>query len=178
MNPLLGAALGLVLAGPLGAVLGGAAPWAVTWLRQRRVRDADTRLVLLLLLVEIRSGASVLAALQRVSAALPGHGDLRRVSRMATIFGLTAALDSAGALRGLVAQLARAQRSGAPLADTLRRLLEQDLAEDRSRRLAKARSLPVRLMVPVALLMLPGLVLLLYAPSLLSVLDDLTGGLP
>ncbi|MFQ5523597.1 MAG: type II secretion system F family protein [Acidimicrobiia bacterium] len=178
MSSLVGAAVGLALAGPLGAALGGAAPWLAVWFHRRRNRSDETRLVLLILLVEVRSGASVLAALQRASTALPTHEDLRRVARMATVFGLVAALDSAGDLRSVVAQMARAQRSGAPLAATLRRLLEHDLAEDRARRLARARSLPVRLMVPVALLMLPGLVLLLYAPGLLSVLGDLTGGLP
>ena len=33
-------------------------------------------------------------------------------------------------------------------------------------------------MVPVTLLMLPGLVLLLYAPSLIAVFEELVGGLP
>jgi hypothetical protein len=54
-------------------------------------------------------------------------------------------------------------------------MLEQSLAEERTRRLARARSLPVRLMVPVTLFMLPGLVLMLYAPSLFQLFDELTG---
>jgi hypothetical protein len=35
--------------------------------------------------------------------------------------------------------------------------------------------LPVKLMLPVTLLMLPGLVLLLYGPSLLGMFSELTG---
>jgi hypothetical protein len=41
--------------------------------------------------------------------------------------------------------------------------------------LVKARSLPVKLMVPITLLMLPGLVLVIYAPTLFGLFSDLTG---
>jgi hypothetical protein len=54
-------------------------------------------------------------------------------------------------------------------------MLENELAADRARRVARARTLPVRLMIPLTLLMLPGLILLLYAPSLLAMFEDLTG---
>jgi hypothetical protein len=54
-------------------------------------------------------------------------------------------------------------------------MLEVRLAADKASRIARARTLPVRLMIPVTLLMLPGLILLLYAPSLLAMFDDLTG---
>lgn len=171
-----GASVGLIVAGPFGAIVGGALPFAVARIRAKRVKPPVTRLVLLLLLVELRSGLSVLAALQHVSASLPDHKDLRRVSRVATVSGLTASISHGGPdLRQVVAQLARSQRSGGSLSSTVRHLLEQDLAEERTRRLAKARSLPVRLMLPVTLLMLPGLVLMLYAPSLIGLFDDLTG---
>jgi hypothetical protein len=56
--------------------------------------------------------------------------------------------------------------------------MDEDLARERAKRLAKARSLPVRLMIPLTLLVLPGLVLLLYAPSLVQLFDDLTGAWP
>lgn len=134
------------------------------------------RLVLLLLLVEIRSGLSVLAALQRVSHGLKTDHELNRITRVATVAGLTSALNEASPrLRPVIAQLARAQRSGSSLSSTIRTMLEQDLASERADRLAKARSLPVRLMIPVTLLMLPGLVLMLYAPALLRLFGDLVG---
>lgn len=179
MSALVGGAVGLMLAGPFGALGGLVIPLAIRRLRSRPDPDPPARLVLLLLLVEIRSGLSVLAALQRVSRALPDYGDLRRVARVATVSGLTVSMAYAGpSLRPIVAQLARSQHSGGALASTIRRLMEEDLARERARRLARARSLPVRLMIPLTLLVLPGLVLLLYAPSLIQLFDDLTGAWP
>ncbi|MGH8944581.1 MAG: hypothetical protein ACRDVL_00335 [Acidimicrobiia bacterium] len=170
------ASAGLVVAGPLGAMVGAALPWLASLLSRKRVRQPHTRLVLVILLVEVRSGVSILAALQAAAALLPDHRDLRRAARVATVSGLTSALSVASAdLRPVLAQLARAQISGASISGTLRAMLEQDLARERAERIAVARSLPVRLMIPVTLLMLPGLVLLLYAPSLLRLFQDLTG---
>ncbi len=176
---LVGASVGLAVAGPLGAIL--LAGGTLAWRRLRGLRRPQVpgRLVMLLLLVELRSGLSALAALQEVARALPAHEELNRVARLATVSGITAAIADAGPdLRPVMAQLARSQRSGGSLASTVRRLLDQDLAAERSRRLAKARSLPVRLMIPVTLLMLPGLVLLLYAPALLGLFNDLVGYWP
>lgn len=145
--------------------------------RRGRSEPPSIRVVLILLLVELRSGQSVLAAIQGASRALPEHEGLSSVARMASVGGLTAAVSYAPqGLRPVVAQLARAQRSGSSLSETVRRLIEDDLAEERARRLSRARSLPTRLMVPVTLLMLPGLVVLLYAPSLLGLYRDLLGG--
>ena len=131
---------------------------------------------MLLLLVELRSGRSVLASLISVAETLPGYQSLRKVARVALVEGLDAAIPHADQrLRPVIAQLGRAQRSGASLSGAIRRMLENGLAEDRARRIARARALPIRLMVPVTLLMLPGLVLFLYAPSLLASFEDLTG---
>ncbi|HEX6947645.1 MAG TPA: type II secretion system F family protein [Acidimicrobiia bacterium] len=142
-------------------------------------RPVPLRLVLIVILIEIRSGRSVLASLQAASARLPEHADLARAARLASVAGLSASVAVAPRdLRPLLAQLARAQRSGASLAGTVRRLIDDDLAEERTERLARARSLPARLMIPVTLLMLPGVVLLVYAPSLIAVFEDLVGGLP
>jgi hypothetical protein len=117
----------------------------------------------------------VLSALQGVSAVLP-HPELKKLARLATVTGLRAAVESAPPeYVPILGHLARAQRSGASLGVTVRRLLEQDLTADRSLRLARSRSLPARLMIPVTLLMLPGTVLMLYAPSLLSIFDELSG---
>lgn len=176
MSSVVSGSLGLIVAGPLGAVVGGLLPIAWRHLTRRREREIPKTLVLLLLLVELRSGLSVLAALTGASDALPGYRALRTVARVARVSGLVAALPHADdRLRPVVAQLARAQRSGASLSGAVRRMLESELAEERSRRIARARTLPVRLMVPVTLLMLPGLILLLYAPSLLVMFEDLTG---
>jgi hypothetical protein len=176
MASIIGGAVGVVIAGPLGAALGAVIPHMLRRVRERPAPDPAITLVLLLLLVQLRSGLSVLASLVEVSDALPGYRSLRTVARVARVSGLMVALPHADdELRPVVAQLSRAQRSGASLTGSVRRMLEERLAADRARRIARARTLPVRLMIPVTLLMLPGLILLLYAPSLLAMFEDLTG---
>jgi hypothetical protein len=131
-----------------------------------------------MLLVELRSGRSALGALQTVAAAWPAHTELARAVRIATISGLTNSVAVAGGeMRSVLSQLARAQRSGAPLADTVRAMIEADISAEKARRMARARTLPVRLMIPLTLLLLPGLVLLFYAPSMLRLFDELSGPL-
>ncbi|HEY7469943.1 MAG TPA: hypothetical protein VIC07_10500 [Acidimicrobiia bacterium] len=170
---------GLVVAGPPGALLGLAANWALPKMRRFRRRERPIRPILLVLLVELRSGRSVLAALQSAAAAFPSDPDLAVASRVATMAGVTAAAGMVGTrLRSLVSQLARAQRSGASLADTVRAAIEADILAEKTARLASARTLPVRLMIPITLLLLPGLVLLFYAPSMLRLFDELSAPLP
>ena len=166
-----------LVAGPIGTVLalGGL---AVSRFRRKRVEPLPLRLVLIVLLLEVRSGRSVLAALHAASERVSDAPELVRLARVSKISGPEAAIGSAGPqMRPVLAQLVRAQRSGASLDGTIRRMLDESLAEERADQLAKARSLPVRLMLPVTLLMLPGLVLLLYAPSIIHLFDDLTGAL-
>ena len=179
MKLVLAASVGVVVAGPVGGLLAGLAPFVWSKLSaRRRAPDPSINLILLLLLVQLRSGLSVLAALIEVSEAVPRYESLRRVARVARVSGLVASIPYADdSLRPVVAQLARAQHSGASLGGAVRRLLETGLAADRSRRIATARTLPVRLMIPVTLLMLPGLILMLYAPSLLGMFGELTGAL-
>jgi pilus assembly protein TadC len=113
-----------------------------------------------------------------VAAAWPAHTELARAVRIATISGLTNSVAVAGGeMRSVLSQLARAQRSGAPLADTVRAMIEADISAEKARRMARARTLPVRLMIPLTLLLLPGLVLLFYAPSMLRLFDELSGPL-
>lgn len=144
----------------------------------RSVEPPKVSLVLLLLLVELRSGLSVLAALGNVVGALPSDKALARVYGVARVDGLTAAVEHGDSrLKPIVSQLARSQVSGASLTGVVRRMIDTDLQTMRTEKIARARALPVKLMVPVTLLMLPGLVLMLYAPSLLAMFEDLTGGL-
>ena len=146
-------------------------------LRQRRLRSRERSLrpVLIVLLVELRSGSSALGALQAVARVFSDRPELVRAARVATIAGLTAAVDlTDGVTRSMVSQLARAQRSGASLSDTVRSMIDADISAERSRLVARARTLPVRLMIPISLLVLPGLVLLFYAPSLLLLFEQLS----
>jgi hypothetical protein len=176
MASIIGGSVGIVIAGPMGAAIGAVIPHVWRRVRERPAPNPPITLVLLLLLVQLRSGLSVLASLVEVSDALPEYRSLRTVARVARVSGLVVALPYGDdELRPVVAQLARAQRSGASLSGSVRRMLEERLAADRARRIARARTLPVRLMIPVTLLMLPGLILALYAPSLLAMFEDLTG---
>lgn len=170
--------VGLALAGPPGALL-GVGVHGVVLLRSRfRRSPAALRPILIVLLVELRSGRSVLGALQTVAEMFPDQRDLVLAARVATISGLTeAVVVMKGELRGVLSQLARAQRSGAALAGTVRSMIEADIAAEKAQRVARSRSLPVRLMIPITLLLLPGLVLLFYAPSMLRLFEELSGPL-
>lgn len=172
------ASVGLAVAGTPGALLGlGLRGLMLLRIRLRRPAE-PIRPILLLLLVELRSGRSALGALQAVAGLFPNHRDLRLAARVATISGLADALHSSkGDMRVVLAQLARAQKSGAPLADTVRSMIETDIAAEKARRVARARTLPVRLMIPITLLLLPGLILLFYAPSMLRLFEELSGPL-
>ena len=171
-------AVGLVVAGLLGAVL-GICLHAGFRLRSRLQKQPSLlRPILIVLLVELRSGRSVLGALQTVGSSFPEHSELRLAARVATISGLReASLLMTGEMKGVLSQLARAQVSGAALGDTVRSMIEADIAAEKARRVTRSRSLPVRLMLPITLLLLPGLVLLIYAPSMLGLFQDLSGPL-
>lgn len=172
------ASVGLAVGGVPGA-LAGVGVHGLISLRHRSLRrEQPLRPILILLLVELRSGRSSLGALQAVAAAFPEHRHLVLASRVATISGLTHAVAvTHGEMRRVVSQLARAQRSGAALADTVRSMIESDIAADKARRVARARTLPIRLMIPITLLLLPGLVLIFYAPAILRLFEELSGPL-
>lgn len=174
MSFLIAAAMGLTFGGPLVAVL---LPLVIVAVRRyrNRPREVPVRPVLLLVLVELRAGRSVLSALQAASAAFPQHAGLSHAARVASVSGLPAAVEAApGEMGRLVSQLARCQRSGSPAADTVRSMLESDIGAERTRRIERARGLPIRLMIPMALLVLPGMILLLYAPTLIRMWQDMS----
>lgn len=174
----LAASIGLVVAGMPGLVVATVVLGAVAARRRLRRRPGLIRPILIVLLVEIRSGRSVLGALQEVATIFPEDPEIILAARVATISGLTTAVAVArGEIRGVLAQLARSQQSGAALGDVVRGMIEADIAADKARRVARSRTLPVRLMIPITLLLLPGMVLLLYAPSLLRLFEDLSGPL-
>ena len=178
MRPVLLASVGLAAAGLPGALLGLGAEVVLRLSALRRRPQPPIRPVLLLMLVELKSGRSGLGALQAVAAAFPEHRELVLSARVATISGLSDAVAlSRGALQLALSQLARAQKSGAPLANTVRAMIEADISAEKTARIARARTLPVRLMVPITLLLLPGLVLLFYAPSMLRLFEELSGPL-
>ncbi|HEY6628962.1 MAG TPA: hypothetical protein VI193_08260 [Acidimicrobiia bacterium] len=175
MIPIVLGSAGLVVGGP-GLALALATAAKMHSMRRRRPGSPPIRPVLLVLLVELRAGRSTLAALQQAALVFPTHHQLNLAARVATVKGLTSTVDECrGEVRRLVAQLARAQKSGSAVADAVRAMLDADIAAERSRRLERARSLPIRLIIPITLFVLPGLVLLLYAPSLLRLFSEISG---
>jgi hypothetical protein len=176
VKSLIAASVGLAIGGPFGGIAGAVAPLVWARFANRKEPEPPLSLVLLLLLVSLRSGMSVLAALIEVAQTVPEYKNVSVVARVARVSGLVGAVSVADErMRPVVAQLARAQRSGASLTGAVVRILESDLAAEKTRRVARARTLPIRLMIPVTLLMLPGLILFMYAPSLLAMFERLTG---
>src|SRR5690606_16180536 len=90
---------------------------------------------------------------------------VRRVVRSARTDGWGPALIAATELGSLAPALARAHTSGAPLAQTLEAHLTAHTAERVAAALERARTAPVRLMVPLALLLLPGFTALVVGPT-------------
>lgn len=167
-------AAGLALGGP-GLVFAVCVGLGIARLARRRRPRPALRPVLLVMLVELRSGFSALAALQGAARHFPEDAELTRIARVATIGGIVAAAGSTtGRLAVLLAQLARAQRSGSPVAGTVRALLDADIAAERAQRIERARSLPIRLMIPLTLFVLPGMILMLYAPALIATFDSMS----
>ena len=76
------------------------------------------------------------------------------------------------ALAPVLALLAASERSGAPVAAQLRRLAAQLRAQGRRRAMARARTVPVRLLFPLVFLVLPAFLLLTVAPVVLASLPD------
>ena len=88
--------------------------------------------------------------------------------------GAAAAMSGAGGAAGrLYVLIGRAMASGAPVLAAVERYGEERRAEDRAAREAALRRLPVLLAFPLALLILPGFVLLVVAPALAGALERL-----
>ena len=182
-RPLVAAAAMVTWLQPLVGVAGLGAAFLVRWrnrLHRRRVSreaaQADVALLAELVGVALTAGLSLHAAL---ATARPYLGweltdEIDGVLRRARGSGLGAVLsESEGAGQDLYRMAARAVSTGAPLVAAVDGFVHERLSGERAARLAEARRLPVRLMVPLALLILPGFVLMTLAPALASTLDRL-----
>lgn len=129
-----------------------------------------------LLSIATAAGLPLATALEVVVDELSGDVQLgvRRVVRSARTVGLTAALLEAADLGSIAPALARAHSTGSPLSQTLDAHLTAHGAERVSRALEAARTAPVRVMVPLALLLLPGFTALVVGPTLLDHVIDVT----
>lgn len=159
----------------LMSMVAGTALWGRARLaaRRRAARRASGDLALLgeLVLVGLTAGLGLSAALELAAGevAAPLSAELRAVLRRSKRCGLAAALAGAdGYGRRLYLLLARAAQSGAATADAVAAFVHEQRDAERSRRLEEARRLPVRLMVPLALLILPGFVILTVGPTMVA----------
>jgi len=168
----------------------GAGLFAVVWLAAdrieppgvRREREAVRRElphVVRLFAITLDSGASVPSALERVSLALPGPGsEALRVSRARLALGVPpeqvwSELGSQPGLESLGRALARADSSGVPVADAVRRLGD-DLAMQRRLEVEdRARTIGIRAALPLGLCLLPSFLAIGIVPVIVAALESL-----
>ena len=133
-----------------------------------------------LLLICSTGGLPLVTALEMAAGQLPAPlaDHIHEVLRRARQVGLAEALStSSPLLRPLGLQLARSVVSGAPLQGALAGYLDELRGRHRASALQRARRLPVLLVIPLALLILPGFVLITVGPSVVSAFGRLLGPL-
>jgi hypothetical protein len=105
-------------------------------------------------------------------------GEVRTVLRAARHQSLAVALSGAEGTTGrLFAALAGAQATGASSIRAVAAFVDEDRSVRKARAAEAAQRLPVKLTVPLALLILPGFVLLTFGPTVISTVQRLLGPL-
>lgn len=155
----------------VAAVLLGAGIWIlVRRVLRPNAREDDEALIAELAALGLTAGLTFSAAVEAATAAVPGESSarLRRAGRLHADPTNVPSGDP-----GLLLVARRALATGAPLAPAVSGYATALRSEERSRRLAAARRLPVKLLFPLALLILPGFLLLTVGPALLGSLERL-----
>ncbi len=149
-------------------------------LRSRRIAgetaETDVGLLADLVALGLRAGLSLRQAFDRAAPELaPELGaEVRNVVAATDERGTSAALaESTGRAERLYRIAARAAATGAPLADAVEAFAAERRHADHARAVEAARRLPVRMLLPLALLILPGFVILAVGPALLEALERL-----
>jgi tight adherence protein C len=169
-------AAGLALASFANLLLGVAAAVAVTvWWVGRRRRDpvehsGDDALLADLTVLGLSAGLTFPAAAEAAAGAVDGDASARllRALRLRNAVDANAAADPA-----LMVVARRALSTGAPLIPAVSAFAARLRDEERSRQLSAARRLPVKLLFPLALLILPGFLVLTIGPAVLGSLERL-----
>ena len=141
--------------------------------RRRDDRQADRDVAVLArgMYVAVSAGLSVTAALSVASIGLSRviEEEVRALIRAARREGMALALAEApGRCGKLFGLLARAQSTGASVADAIAGYVDEQRESHRLEVTEAARRLPIKLTVPLALLILPGFVVLTVGPSVLE----------
>ena len=169
-------AAGVFMAFMLSPILGigaslGVGVWAVTRRRSRSSDPGDDEAALAeLTALGLSAGLTFSAAANAAATAVPGKASLR-LRRALRVGGGTdgnTADDD-----GLMIVVRRALSTGAPLQPAVSGYATTLRNEERSRELNAARRLPVKLLFPLALLILPGFLILTIGPAVLGSLDRL-----
>lgn len=175
MRRIVAGACGVIVAGLAGGVAAVAAVELLPRLQRRRWSVPDGIEVAARLLVLVGTGLPLMAAVEM--AAVTGRG-METVARRTRRLGAAAALASAGGpLAPLFHRLADAAASGSPPEAALRSYIDVERRRRQSEAVERARRLPVRLMVPMTLLVLPGFVLMVYGPAFIDLVASLLGSL-
>ena len=151
------------------------------WTKQRaesQQAEADLALLARVLLIGLSAGLSLHAAF---TAARPHLGrlvgeEVDRLLRESARVGLAESLRShRGKLSRLGLLLGRAHTTGASVTQAVAGYVDELRGENRAATLEAARRLPVKLTIPLALLILPGFVVLTVGPSVLDAAQRLLG---
>lgn len=141
----------------------------------RKVVEPDVMDLAARLLVAVGAGLPLIPALERAG---DGHPEIETVLRRWRRLGAAAALASAAGSPGpLLRRLSESVSSGAAPAPAIRGFIESERARRQAEQMERARRLPVRLMIPMTLLVLPGFVLMVYGPAFIGLVADLLGPL-
>lgn len=152
---------------------------AVSALLRRQGRGTsgpdDLTLLAELTALGLSAGHTFPLALATAAERVPRVGDeVRAIVREARRHGFAPALRRAAAgAPGLYRIAARAAVTGAPLLPAVHAHLDDLRGAERLRRLERVRTLPTKMLFPLALLILPGFMVLTVAPALLGALDRL-----
>lgn len=174
MRRLVAASAGVIVAGVPGGVA-AVMTMAVIARRKPRPPRVDTAAVAARLLVMVGTGMGVIPALAGAATSVEG---VDTVVRRARRLGSAAALAGAGGpLAPLLRHLADAVAAGAPLEPAIRSYIDSERRRRQVVAVERARRLPVRLMIPMTLLVLPGFVLMTYGPAFIDLVTSLLGPL-
>ncbi len=145
---------------------------------RRRATAADSDVVALaeLSILGLAAGLNLSQSLRLAAAPLvaPVRHDVDVVLRRSRLVGLSAALAAdTSRCSSLFRLVSRAVDSGAPVRGAVEAYVEDRISDQRARALSAARRLPVKLLFPLALLILPGFMVLTVGPALVGSVERL-----
>lgn len=166
---LVGALVGLLVWRVLGPILAPVAGLVTAHLAERWTAAPSTWVPGLeeavdLTATALQGGCSVTEALRTTAELLPELAPALHRLAFELELGIEPEREFVAPLGRLGELLRAADRLGAPVADSLRRLARELRADDHARVLAAAERLPAQLTFPTALCLLPGTVVLIGAP--------------